>query len=91
MALSFYFVLGNNTISIIVADTTKAMWKSLHQEYISVPNEAGWGTIAHHFISSRTSKLHGSDREHILIHELQIKLQLHIIPLTFTHGLSQCR
>lgn len=49
MALSFYFVLGNNTISITVADTTKAAWECLHQEYISVPNEAGWGTTAHQF------------------------------------------
>jgi hypothetical protein len=61
MALSFYFVLGNNTISIIVAGTTKAVWECLCQEYVSVPNEAGWGTIARHFTSSGTSKLVGSD------------------------------
>jgi hypothetical protein len=41
MALPFCFLLGNNLISIIVADTTKTVWECSHQEYISVPNEAG--------------------------------------------------
>jgi hypothetical protein len=39
MALSFYFVRENNTISKIMADITKAIWERLNQEYMPVPNE----------------------------------------------------
>jgi hypothetical protein len=48
MALSFYFVRENNTISKIMADITKATWERLKQEYMPVPNE-DYGTNAHHF------------------------------------------
>jgi hypothetical protein len=32
-----------------MADTKKAIWECLHQEYMPAPHEEGWGTIAHRF------------------------------------------
>jgi hypothetical protein len=49
MALSFYFARGNNTISRIIPNTPKAICDCLHQEYMPVPNEAGWGSIMNCF------------------------------------------
>jgi len=48
-ALAFYFARGNNTVSKIVADTTKNIWECLKDLYMPVPTAEKWKTIAGRF------------------------------------------
>lgn len=36
-----------NATMLSMADTTKALWENLHQQYMPVPNDESWGTTAH--------------------------------------------
>jgi hypothetical protein len=56
----------------IVADTTRAIWECLHHEYMPVPNEEGWGTIAHcfHQLWNLPKCVGAIDGKHIRIQKL---------------------
>ncbi|XP_067636573.1 putative nuclease HARBI1 [Eurosta solidaginis] len=48
-ALALYFQRGERTIGVIVEETTKAIWNSLKDCYMTLPNEERWKSIAGRF------------------------------------------
>jgi hypothetical protein len=45
-ALSFQFMREKRTISVIIAETTTAIWSTLQPLFMPPPNEVKWKRIA---------------------------------------------
>lgn len=71
-SLAFYFARVYNTIAKIVFETTDAIWKSLHEQYMPIPNRNQWKIIADRYeeLWNLPNCLGSIDGKHIRIQKM---------------------